>query len=194
MEATHDSSPSVRASAALSLFAVPSAEARARLRELATSDPDEGVRETAKQSKWMNASQRGQSSGIDESVLDTAGERSRLEMLQEVDQMPNGWAIGRRLLTDSASSRAVKQAAMRQLAIAASMHYWKPGGSRDEFVKLVEPLLASDDPSMRVAAARDLSVVNGPAAIAALQARKAVEIDALVLTEIDRSLAQASRD
>ena len=194
MEATHDSSPSVRASAALSLFGVPSAEARARLTELATSDPDEGVRETAKQSKWMNASQRGQSSGIDESVLDTAGERSRLEMLQEVDQMPNGWAIGRRLLTDSASSRAVKQAAMRQLAIAASIHYWKPGGSRDEFVKLVEPLLASDDPSMRVAAARDLSVVNGPAAIAALEARKAVEIDALVLTEIDRSLAQVSRD
>lgn len=115
-------------------------------------------------------------------------------MLQQVDQMPNGWDVGRRLLTDSASSRAVKQAAMRQLAIAASMDYWKSGASRDEFVRLVEPLLASDDPSMRLAAARDLSVVNGPAAIAALQARKAVEIDALVLTEIDRSLAQASRD
>src|SRR6185312_13875384 len=194
MEATHDSSPSVRASAALSLFGVPSAEARARLTELATSDPDEGVRETAKESQRMSASRRAPSPGIDESVLDTAGERSRLEMLQQLDQMPNGWDVGRGLLTDSASSRAVKQAAMRQLAIAASMHYWKSGGSRDEFVKLVEPLLASDDPSMRVAAARDLSVVNGPAAIAALEARKAVEIDALVLTEIDRSLAQVSRD
>lgn len=192
MEATHDPAPAVRASAALALFGVPGAEARARLSELATSDPDEGVRETAKQSQEMGASPGGQSTAFEESVLDTAGERSKLAILWHADQTPNGWAIGRRLLTDSGSSRAVKQAAMRQLAIAVSMQQWNPGASREEFVKLAEPLLASDDPSTRLAAARDLSVVNGPAAIAALEARKAVEVDALVLTEIDRSLARAT--
>ena len=62
-----------------------------------------------------------------------------------------------------------------------------------ELVSLLTPFLADPDPTNRLAAARELGSAKIPASIAALEARKKVEQDARVLTEIDGALREIAR-
>jgi len=102
--------------------------------------------------------------------------------------VPGAWAVGKRYLTSPSSSRAMRQAAMRQMAISVRYQF-TPEANPTEFVALQGPFLNADDPSFRLAAAREVSCARIPESRAALEARKKIEVDARVLVAIDESLA-----
>ena len=82
---------------------------------------------------------------------------------------------------------------MRTLGIAVFMMRVTPGGNPRELVQLLTPFLDSDDPSLRLSAVRELGQAKIPEAARAMEARKAVEVDARVLREIDGALRAISR-
>lgn len=61
---------------------------------------------------------------------------------------------------------------MRQMAISVRYNFGHEANPA-EFVALLRPLLGSDDPSLRLSAARDLSCAKVPESRAALELRSA---------------------
>ena len=107
------------------------------------------------------------------------------------------WETAKHFLTAPGFGRGVRQAAMRGLGVGVFMSRipFDDSGPRKaaELVALLTPFLADPDPTNRLAAARELGSAKIPASIAALEARKKVEQDARVLTEIDGALREIAR-
>jgi aminopeptidase N len=195
IEFTHDTSAEIRAIAARMLFG-PFPDGLARLRDLADGDPNQGVRSTAAQALSMMRIQEPQQR-IADSVIHspTASDAERASAAAELTNsfLPGAWDAGRHYLTAASSSRAVRQAVMRQMGIGVRYQF-RPEANADELIALLRPFLNSEDPSLRLAAAREFSSTNIPAARTALEERKRVEVDARVLRTIDESLGEMAKE
>jgi HEAT repeat protein len=203
LAATHDADARVRGTAVMSLFGLPTPARLTRLRELAGSDTDADVRRVAEHVLRMMSSVGepvgmatpgelspavggGKPEATDEEAIAT------LEALGEA-RSPEKWATARRLLSNPRYGRRVRQFAMRALGIDVFMAHFTPQASAVELVSLLTPFLSDDDPSTRLAAAREFEHAKIPEAVAALEARKRVEQDARVLDQIDGSLREIAR-
>jgi len=203
IEATRDSDAAVRGTAAMSLFGLPTPARMERLRELVASDPDANVRRAADFTLRMMSSAaeaahmptRSRNAASVPPVKVEATSEEALATLEALSFSRSGeeWATARRLLTTPDFDRRVRQSAMRALSVAVFMERSRPQAHAGELVSLLTPFLSDDDPSTRVAAARELSNAKIPAATATLEARKRIEADARVLDEIDASLRAIAR-
>jgi hypothetical protein len=189
--------PGIRASAAMAMTGFPGSPAHARLQEMADADPDEEVREAARQKLSMfdfgdafpvGAPRSSRAPAEPEPATDA--ERLRALSRLPANRSPAGWALAKRYLTDPRAGREVKESAMRWLGIAVRMSEVEPHASAAELTSLLVPFLASPDPSLRLSAVRELGACKIPAASAALEAHKRVEADVRVLVEIDEALAE----
>jgi aminopeptidase N len=195
LELTRDREAEVRLVAALGLAGPPDPRVSERITEMARSDPDSLVRSQvlnvlssgAPVEAYALAKQRLESASASEEY------KAHLLMLVTDATVPGGWNIARKYLTDPKSSRPVREAAMHALGIGVFMSRFNPGPDPNEVVNLLAPFLASEDPSLRLSAARELGQVKIPTARAALESRKRVEVDARVLREIDQAIAEMSR-
>ncbi|HWC75281.1 MAG TPA: hypothetical protein VG454_15205, partial [Gemmatimonadales bacterium] len=121
----------------------------------------------------------------------TDDEKSQAISLASGSHLPGSWDIAKRYLSDP--SRQVRASASRALSIQVFMSRFVPHANAAELVRLLTPLLNSNDPADRMVAARDMAVAKIPASIAALEERKKIEADARVLTQIDESLQEIAR-
>lgn len=195
IEFSHDTSPEIRAIAARMLFG-PFPDGLARLRELADVDPNQDVRSTAAEMLSMMRVQEPQQR-IADSVMHSpaASDADRASAAAALTNsfLSGAWDAGRQLLTAASSSRAVRQAVMRQMGIGVRYQFRREANA-EELVALLRPFLNSEDPSLRLAAAREFSSTNIPAAHTALEERKRVEVDARVLRTIDESLGEMTKE
>jgi aminopeptidase N len=193
IEFTHDTSPEIRAVAAHMLFGLHYPDSLTRLSELAEGDPNQEVRSTAAQMLSMMGEREPQQR-IADSIMrsPTASDADRASAAATLadNSMPDAWEVGKRYLTAPSSSRAVRQAVMRQMGITVRHREANAG----EFIALLRPCLASDDPTNRLAAVRECSSTKIPPARAALEERKQVEVDARVLRAIDESLSEMAKE
>ena len=81
---------------------------------------------------------------------------------------------------------------MRQMSVGAHYEFLKEANG-EELVTLLRPFLDSDDPSLRIAAAREIGTSLGSSARATLEARREVEVDARVLRAIDEALGEIDK-
>lgn len=192
LDLTHDPYPGIRWSAAMALFGPPEPRVAKRLAELAEHDPDAGVRDMALDALATTAPEKATAlqRPADGAPAESDGARLRRLAQRTIGTYgaPGGWELAKRYATDPASSRMLRETAMRTLGLAVFMSRATPEGSPEELVALLAPYLDSDDPSLRLVAAREMGEARIPAATAALEARKAVEVDARVLAQIDDSL------
>jgi aminopeptidase N len=193
LELSQDTAAETRGAAAMSLFASPSEAAWDRLRDLAASDSEPGVRRMALQSIGMREPAMVMSAA--ESILDnpstTDDEKAQAISLASGSHLPKSWDIAKRYLSDP--SREVRAAASRSLSIQVFMSRFVPHANAGELVQLLTPLLNSSDPADRMVAARDMAAAKIPASVAALEERKKVEADARILMQIDESLQEIAR-
>jgi HEAT repeat protein len=196
IEFTHDTSPEIRAVAAHMLFGPHYPESLARLGELAEGDPNPDVRSTAAQMLSM-MSVREPQQRIADSIMrsETASDAERASAAAQLADsfVPSAWEVGKRYLTAPSSSRAVRQAVMRQMGAAVRYQFHREANA-EEFIALLRPLLASDDPTLRLAAVLECSSTTIPAARAALEERKQIEVDARILRAIDQSLSEIAKE
>ncbi len=195
LDLTHDSSAAARAMSALALFPTHAPNALSRLQAMAAGDSDPNVREIAAK----NLSMMGMGGPADAAARATltdpaASDEAKAQAVAELTgaRSAAAWTLGKKYLSDPASSRAVRQAAMRQMGINAHYHFMREAKA-DELVPLLTPLLNADDPSMRIASARELGSASTPAAEAALKARKPLEVDVRVLLAIDSALEEIAK-
>ena len=73
-------------------------------------------------------------------------------------------------------------------------YQFRPEANAEELIALLRPFLDSEDPSLRMAAAVEFSSTDIPAARAALEERKLVEVDPRVLRAIDESLIEMAKE
>jgi len=193
LELSRDTAAETRGAAAMGLFASPSEAAWDRLRDLATSDSEPEVRRVALQSIGMREPTMVMTAA--ESILanpsSTDDEKSQAISLASGSHLPQSWDIAKRYLSDP--SRQVRASASRSLSIQVFMSRFVPHANAGELVRLLTPLLNSNDPADRMVAARDMAAAKIPASIAALEERKKVEADARVLVQIDESLREIAR-
>ena len=195
LKLSHDTAPVIRGAAALGLFAAPSDSAMERLRVLATSDPEPGIREIALQTIGMR--EPGLAISAAKSLLmspSASDDQKALAIsLAAGSNLPEGWEIARRYLTAPEASRQVRQQASRSLSIEVFMSRFVRHADPRQLVDLLTPLLNSDDPSDRIVGARDIAAAKIPEARVALGERKKIEADPRVLIQIDESLREMDR-
>lgn len=194
LELSHDTSAVIRGIVTMGLLSAFQPAAEQRLRAMADSDPDADVRSAATETLGMRDRGIGRRAAVSLAGKPLDTESEQLAALHATSgEDPQGWVLAKRILTTPNASRRVRAAASRTLSIGVFMSHFNGFGNAAELVELLTPLLNSDDPSDRLVAARDIAAAKIPAARAALLARKQVEADARILTQIDESLREIER-
>jgi aminopeptidase N len=191
---TRDTSAAIRGMSAMMLTG-PFPEDMVRLRELAHDDASVEVREAAAEALSMmndRVPQQHIADSIARSPTATDDQRASAAAELANNFVAGSWAIGKGYLTSPSSSRAVREAVMRQMSVGAHYQFLKEANG-EELVTLLRPFLDSDDPSLRIAAAREIGTSLGSSARATLEARREVEVDARVLRAIDEALGEIDK-